>query len=78
MKNLKQINQLMAAANDLLNDSNECQRKWEKMLQHNVEHAEPLGELGWSDEILMTEWQNVQKLMASYFLIIDNIKTYEL
>ena len=78
MRNLKQINQLMAAANDLLNVANQSQEKYESMLRFNVEHAEPNGLDEIPQEKIDFQWHVTTRVVRSYYKVLENIKNYEI
>ena len=78
MKNLKQITQLMASANDLLVYAQQSQKKYESMCRYNVEIAAPNGLELKTDEEIEFQDKVTARIVSSYFRMLNEIKKYEI
>jgi hypothetical protein len=78
MKNLKQITKLTNQAIDLLDLAEQSQTKYESMCRYNVEVAIPNGFTPKTDLVIEFQMVVTKRIMASYFRVINEIKTFEL
>tara|TARA_R110000868_G_scaffold279203_1_gene539255 strand:- start:8877 stop:9113 length:237 start_codon:yes stop_codon:yes gene_type:complete len=78
MKNLRQITKLTNQAIDLLDLAEQSQMKYESMCRYNVEIAAPNGFKPKTDLVIEFQMVVTKRIMASYFRVINEIKTFEL
>ena len=78
MKNLKQITKLTDQAIDLLDLAQQSHTKYESMCKYNVEVAIPNGFTPKTDLVIESQMVVTKRIMASYFSVINEIKTLEL
>ena len=78
MKNLKQITRLTNQAIGLLDLAEQSHTKYESMCKYNVEVAIPNGFTPKTDLVIEFQMVVTKRIMASYFSVINEIKTLEL
>ena len=78
MKNLKQITKLNYQALSLLDLVEQSHHKYETMCKYNVEIAAPNDFEPHSDEAIEFQMRVTKRIMASYFRVINEIKSFEL
>tara|TARA_R110000868_G_scaffold230220_4_gene483351 strand:- start:1325 stop:1561 length:237 start_codon:yes stop_codon:yes gene_type:complete len=78
MKNIKQLLKLTNQAIDLLDLAEQSQHKYESMLKCNIETLAPLGLELHSDESIEFQMKVTNRIMGSYFRVINEIKAFEL
>jgi len=78
MKNLKQITKLTDQAIDLIGLAQHSHTKYESMCRYNVEVAIPNGFTPKTDLVIEFQMVVTKRTMASYFRVINEIKSLEL
>jgi len=78
MKNLNKITKLTNQAIDLLDLVEQSHHKYETMCKYNVEIAAPNDFTPHSDESIEFQMSVTKRIMASYFRVINEIKSLEL
>ena len=78
MKNLNKITNLTDKATQMIEAAVNSNKKYEALLKYNVEVAAPNDFTPHSDEAIEFQMRVTKRIMASYFRVINEIKTFEL